>query len=59
MFKTEGSCDWCKKQSLLIRHDYVDGRFHHSCEDCQDLAKFDVNLFNIDELALRKHATEA
>jgi len=41
---------------MLIRHDYVDGKYHHSCESCNDMAKIDVNLFNIDEIALRNKA---
>lgn len=53
MFNTEGNCDWCNKRSLLIRHEYIDGKHHHSCESCNDMAKIDVSLFNTDELALR------
>jgi len=53
MFNTEGYCDWCNKRSLLTRHDYIDGKYHYSCETCNDLAKIDVNLFNTDEIRSR------
>lgn len=53
MFNIEGVCDWCNKHSLLIRHDYVDGKSHHSCESCNDYATIDVSLFNRDEIAHR------
>lgn len=56
MINTEGNCDWCNRYSMLIRHDYVDGKYHHSCASCNDMAKIDVNLFNIDEIALRNKA---
>lgn len=32
MFTEEGTCDWCKKPSFVTRHDYVDGKYHHSCQ---------------------------
>jgi|GEM_PF-846895 len=53
MYDNKGLCDWCNKLSLLIRHDYVDGKCHYSCASCHDLATLDVRLFNKDELALR------
>ncbi|TON96893.1 hypothetical protein CGH46_25420, partial [Vibrio parahaemolyticus] len=36
MFTEEGTCDWCKKPSFVTRHDYVDGKYHHSCQACYD-----------------------
>ncbi|MDB1123942.1 hypothetical protein [Vibrio algarum] len=59
MFNTEGNCDWCNRHRLLIRHDYIDGKYNHSCESCNDLAKIDVRLFNTDEIALRNKMAES
>jgi hypothetical protein len=59
MLNNEGSCDWCNKHSILIRHEYIDGKFHHSCESCNDLAKIDVNLFNLDEIAQQNKMAES
>ncbi|WP_047042566.1 hypothetical protein [Vibrio mexicanus] len=54
MFTIEGTCDWCKKPSLLTRHEYIDGKSHYSCEDCYELATLDVRQFNIDETQERE-----
>lgn len=54
MFTIEGTCDWCKKPGLLTSHEYIDGLCHHSCKECNDLAKLDVRQFNIAELAQRE-----
>ncbi|WP_413284397.1 hypothetical protein [Vibrio sp. MA40-2] len=59
MSSIEGNCDWCNKRSLLTRHEYVDGKCHHSCEECNDLARIDVSLFNTDEIALRNKLAES
>ncbi|PWI34027.1 hypothetical protein DI392_07450 [Vibrio albus] len=52
MFTTQGVCDWCKKAAQVTRHDYIDGKYHHSCEDCQERAKLDVRQFNLEEVDL-------
>lgn len=49
MFKIEGVCDWCKQPALLAKHDYIDGKHHHSCKDCNSMATLDVRQFNIAE----------
>ncbi|MCK6265092.1 hypothetical protein KP803_17575 [Vibrio sp. ZSDE26] len=49
MFSTEGTCDWCKKPSVLTQLNYIDGKSNHSCEDCIELATLDVRQFNIAE----------
>ncbi|MDN3698458.1 hypothetical protein QWY97_14050 [Vibrio cortegadensis] len=49
MFKIEGVCDWCKQPALLAKHDYIDGKHHHSCKDCNAMATLDVRQFNIEE----------
>ncbi|KOO13068.1 hypothetical protein AKJ18_20065 [Vibrio xuii] len=54
MFTIEGICDWCKKPSMLAKHEYVDGLCHHSCKECNDLATLDVRQFNIAELQQRE-----
>ncbi|NLS11355.1 hypothetical protein HGP28_00455 [Vibrio sp. SM6] len=59
MFNTEGICDWCKKNGLLARHDYIDGKHHYSCPHCHDIAKIDVRQFNLDEIALRAKLSHA
>ena len=58
MSSIEGICDWCNNRSSLTRHEYVDGKCHHSCEECNDLARIDVSLFNTDEIALRNKLAE-
>ncbi|WCE30974.1 hypothetical protein [Vibrio sp. SCSIO 43137] len=58
MFTKEGVCDWCNKLSLLTRHDYVDGKCHFSCAQCNDMARLDVRLFNRDELALNGRSSD-
>lgn len=59
MSYSEGICNWCNRRSLLIRHDYVDGKFHHSCESCNSIAILDVSQFNRDELAQRSKMAES
>ncbi len=54
MFTIEGICDWCKKPNFLIKHEYIDGKAHYSCEKCNELARLDVRQFNIAEQALRE-----
>ncbi len=54
MFTIEGVCDWCKTTSLLTRHEYIDGKAHHSCEKCNELARLDVRQFNLAEQAMRE-----
>ena len=54
MFTIEGICDWCKKPSLLTKHEYIDGKCNHSCQECHDLASLDVRQFNIAELQQRE-----
>ncbi|EDP60227.1 hypothetical protein [Vibrio sp. AND4] len=58
MFTEEGTCDWCKKLSFVTRHDYLDGKYHRSCEDCYDIAKIDVRLFNQGELKMRERMAQ-
>lgn len=48
-----GQCDWCRESRRLSRLEYVDGKHHHSCQECLYLAKIDVNLFNQEELVQR------
>ncbi|MDA0147464.1 hypothetical protein [Vibrio sp. LaRot3] len=52
MYTTEGFCDWCKKPSLLKKHDYLDGKCHYACRECDDMATLDVRQFNIAEAKL-------
>ena len=59
MFKIEGMCDWCKKTSMLTKHNYVDGKSHHSCQECHDLATLDVRQFNLAELQHRERQISA
>ncbi|MCL9783762.1 hypothetical protein M9194_20260 [Vibrio sp. S4M6] len=54
MFTIEGICDWCKKPSLLTKHDYLDGKSHLSCKECNDLATLDVRQYNLGELERRE-----
>ncbi|EGQ8120837.1 hypothetical protein DDN79_01355 [Vibrio cholerae] len=54
MFSVEGICDWCKQPKLLTRHEYVDGKAHHSCENCNEFARMDVRQFNLAEMAFRE-----
>lgn len=54
MFTIEGVCDWCKQPSMLTKHEYVDGKSHCSCAECNDLATLDVRQFNIAELQQRE-----
>ncbi|WP_350225803.1 hypothetical protein [Vibrio parahaemolyticus] len=58
MFTEEGTCDWCKKPSFVTRHDYVDGKYHHSCQTCYDMAKIDVHLFNQGEMQMRERMAQ-
>ncbi|CAH0525821.1 hypothetical protein [Vibrio hippocampi] len=56
-FSIAGVCDWCKKPSMVTKHEYVDGKCNHSCQECNDIATLDVRQFNLEELAIRaKHA---
>ncbi|MCS0173519.1 hypothetical protein [Vibrio alginolyticus] len=59
MFTEEGTCDWCKKPSLVTRLDYLDGKHHYSCKACYDMAKIDVRLFNQGELQMRERLQRA
>lgn len=59
MFTIEGVCDWCKRPNMLAKHDYVDGKSHHSCKECHDLAALDVRQFNIAELQHRERQLNA
>ncbi|PMH46895.1 hypothetical protein BCU68_00985 [Vibrio sp. 10N.286.49.B3] len=49
MLKQEGICDWCKQHNYVMRHDYLDGLFHHSCQNCNECATHDVRQFNNEE----------
>ena len=49
MYIYEGICDWCKKLAMLKKHDYIDGKRHFSCHDCNTLATLDVRQFNLAE----------
>ncbi|MDW6003807.1 hypothetical protein SBX37_13200 [Vibrio mangrovi] len=51
MCTTEGICDWCKRSALLTPHHYLDGKTHHSCQECHAFATLDVRLYNIGEKA--------
>ncbi|WP_299690635.1 hypothetical protein [uncultured Vibrio sp.] len=59
MFTVEGVCDWCKKPSLVKKHDYLDGKCHHSCKECNDIATMDVRQFNIGEMEMRAKLSQA
>ncbi|RJX72958.1 hypothetical protein DZ860_07340 [Vibrio sinensis] len=59
MFTIEGLCDWCKKPSLLTKHEYIDGLCHHSCKSCYDLATLDVRQFNIEEIQQRERQAQS
>ncbi|MEH0666094.1 hypothetical protein H4F18_00335 [Vibrio scophthalmi] len=59
MFTIEGVCDWCKKPSLLTKHDYVDGKYHHSCKECFEYATLDVRQFNLAELRQRERLSHS
>jgi hypothetical protein len=50
-FAIEGVCDWCKRPALLTSHQYIDGKSHHSCQDCHEFARLDVRLYNLAEKA--------
>ncbi len=52
MYTIEGVCDWCNKLNFLTKHEYIDGKCHHSCKECNELAIFDVRLFNHAEMQL-------
>ncbi|WP_217510413.1 hypothetical protein [Vibrio metschnikovii] len=54
MFTMIGVCDWCKLSNQLTKHEYIDGKAHYSCPNCHDLARMDVRLFNLDEIASRE-----
>ncbi|QIA63031.1 hypothetical protein GT360_05650 [Vibrio astriarenae] len=54
-----GQCDWCKESRRVSKLEYVDGKHHHSCKECMSLAKIDVRLFNLDELAQRAKTQQA
>ncbi len=54
MFTIVGVCDWCKKPALVAKHEYIDGKYHHACEKCHEIATLDVRLFNIAELQQRE-----
>ncbi|MGL6257780.1 hypothetical protein [Vibrio sp. WXL210] len=54
MSTTYGTCDWCKQRRRLKQLNYLDGKYHHSCEECMDLARLDVQLFNQGEQAYRE-----
>ncbi|MCG3735037.1 hypothetical protein ACXHQ9_01620 [Vibrio cincinnatiensis] len=51
MFNIEGTCDWCKQSRLLAKHEYIDGKAHYACQNCNDFAQMDVRLFNLAEIA--------
>lgn len=51
MFSIEGICDWCKKPAVLTKHDYIDGKCHYACKECNEVARLDVRMFNLEELA--------
>lgn len=59
MFKIEGICDWCKQPNLLARHDYIDGKHHLSCKECNAMATLDVRQFNIAEQAMQTQLLKA
>ncbi|MGF1754589.1 hypothetical protein L4C33_13440 [Vibrio makurazakiensis] len=59
MFTIEGTCDWCKQPKLVIKHDYIDGKYHHACKDCNDFAVIDVRQFNIGEMEMRAKLSQA
>ena len=51
IFNIEGTCDWCKQSRQLTKHEYIDGKAHYACQSCNDLARMDVRLFNLAEIA--------
>ena len=59
MFTIEGVCDWCKKLSMVTKHEYIDGLCHHSCEECNDIAKLDVRQFNAAEIQQQEKDTRS
>ncbi|MGF1742413.1 hypothetical protein L4C34_15275 [Vibrio profundum] len=59
MFTIEGVCDWCKKPSLLKKHDYLDGKSNLSCKQCYELAVLDVRQFNLGELEQIKREAQS
>lgn len=59
MFTIEGVCDWCKKPSLVKKHDYLDGKCNHACKECNDIATIDVRQFNIGEMEMRTKLSQA
>ncbi|MBY6196570.1 hypothetical protein [Vibrio hangzhouensis] len=52
-FTIEGFCDWCQTPSFVTKHEYVDGKCHHSCEKCLSFAIMDVRQFNLAEIEYR------
>ncbi|WP_394152382.1 hypothetical protein [Vibrio maritimus] len=57
MFTKEGICDWCHTPSYVTKHEYIDGKCHHSCEQCLSFAVMDVRQFNLAEIELRNKMT--
>ncbi|GAL31172.1 hypothetical protein JCM19239_3538 [Vibrio variabilis] len=53
VFTKEGICDWCHTPSYVTKHEYIDGKCHHSCEQCLSFAVMDVRQFNLAEIELR------
>jgi hypothetical protein len=56
MFTIQGVCDWCKQPSYLAKHEYIDGKYHHSCQSCNEHARLDVRQFNLALLADQQRA---
>jgi hypothetical protein len=54
MYIYEGICDWCKKLAMLKKPDYIDGKSHFSCQECNVLATLDVRQFNLAETESQK-----
>ncbi|USD61739.1 MULTISPECIES: hypothetical protein [Vibrio] len=57
VFTKEGICDWCHTPSYVTKHEYIDGKCHHSCEQCLSFAVMDVRQFNLAEIELRNKMT--
>ncbi len=57
IFTKEGICDWCHTPSYVTKHEYIDGKCHHSCEQCLSFAVMDVRQFNLAEIELRNKMT--
>lgn len=55
-FTKQDICDWCHAPSFVTKHEYIDGKHHHSCEKCLSFAIMDVRQFNQAEIKFRNRA---